>query len=665
MNENIPLSANITEEKLRENPPAETEQVYEFAELDDKKQINYTLSFGYSIVSTVGKFLIPADSKQFATLTNIVVDLRRNSETIHTIEVNADHESKSQLFRDFEPYLKNIEDSKKVDWMRRVFCGNNSELPPWERTDAARNYKKIPLNDVMFSLTDDGNATRLEAEAKGYLINDIRKAKQDSGGWFAWVNNNHWEPAGDKLGKTERFIGLTIEKEFDYWKRIYEKELDKKDDADKTFLKNLSILIPAFRSHTAQSNNQGRQRAMLEMAAKSTMQIDIDKCTDYGVLACKNGAIDCKTGEFYPIWECDKLKTRYPQTYIDAEYIEGLRPTKFLQHIKTIFTDNTTPDLSDDERFERAHEIGQYFIRLLGYILIAGNPKQIFVFWWGEGANGKSKTIDVLSDILGVQHVDAPIDEIASGQEGRPAPKVAMGLDKRLLTFSEASTGDGSKNKSEKISLGLVKKISGESKTTSFRRMFCEGASIIINCLPVGITNKLPKFDGELDYSAMRRLVTIPFFHKFEGEERKENIVEELLTERDAIFSLMVDEMKKYLKDGFYPLPEACKAKQEELLAGYEYNLFVTTEYEKTEGKKPEDRTTREAIKTHFVEWCDDNGIDIDTTMKLWSEDEYGNARKRRTLTKGETMKLMNAFRVNGIVEANTTGLRYFKCRPK
>ncbi|MDO5844877.1 MAG: hypothetical protein Q4Q53_07015 [Methanocorpusculum sp.] len=638
---------------------------FDYAELEPEQKLEFVLPFEYMISSSKGKFLIPSDKRQFITLIDRIVDLKKDGKTVYTVEVSADHETPRQLFADIEPYLRGAEEPDKVDWIRRKFCGNNNEIPPWERTAPARDYRKIPLDEVIYSLNDDGNATRFEAEAKGYLINDITKSKQDGNGWYAWVNDNHWEPAGDKLGKAERFIGQTIEKEFEYWRRIYEKESEKGDNADKGLLKKLASFVPAFMSHLTQSKNQGRQRAMLEMAAKSTMQADLDSNTDYGILAFKNGAIDCKTGEFYPIWRCNELKTRYPLTYVNASYTEGARPNKFLKHVKTIFTDNTTQGLSKEEINEKAWKIGFYFLRMLGYILINGNPEQLFVFWWGEGANGKSKTIDVLSDILGVQHVDAPIDEIAAGQEGRPKPKVAIGLDKRLLTFSEASSSEGNANSSGKISLALVKKLSGEHKTADFRRMYHEGMSVVINCLPVGITNKLPRFDGELDYSALRRLITIPFFHKFEGKERKENIVEELLTERNEIFSLMVDEMKEYLNHGLLPLPEECQAAQNELLAGYEYNQFVTSQFEKTDGIKPEDRTNRETIKTLFMEWCDENGIDIDTTMKLSGEDDFGNPKKKRTLTKAETNRLFNAFRVNKIKGSNSHGIRYLNCKPK
>lgn len=36
----------------------------------------------------------------------------------------------------------------------------------------------------------------------------------------------------------------------------------------------------------------------------------------------------------------------------------------------------------------------------------------------------------------------------------------------------------------------------------------------------------------------------------------------------------------------------------------------------------------------HFIEWCGKREIGVDTSMRLYSEDSYGNLMKRRTLTK-------------------------------
>jgi len=582
-------------------------------------------------------------------------NLVKNEEILY--QFTTDGKSRSELHGALSGYiLQNVRDVPS-DYMLSCLNPTNAELPPWKRKKMIRKPHFLE-EDAASSLNDDGNATRFEKECKDHLIYDY-----DSKEWYAWLDN-HWEPATDKLGKAERFVGNTIKEEIHYWEKQFRKEQEKGDDGDKKRIGELGRLISALREHSSRSMNQGRQKAMSEMSARSNMSIEMSKKTDVSILAFRNGAIDCKTGIFYPLWMCANLKNRYPMTYIDATYTEGARPSKFLQHIQRVCEDNQTPDLNEEERFIRGNKIGKYFLRLLGYLLYPGNPEQIFLFLWGKGSNGKSTTIDVLRKVLSGQLAEAPIKELYVSGEDRPASGITNGLSKRVLLFSEASD-DENERKGGRVSRDTVKALAGDAQTARFRETYGKSVERDIICTPIGVTNELPRFDKELDYALLRRLVTIPFLHVFKGLERAKNKTAELLEERDSIFSLMIDELRAYLKEGLLEIPEECKATQTELLSGYEYNQFVTTWYQKTDGKKVEERTSREVIQNHYLIWCDDVGIIPDTIMKIVGEDDYGNPRKRRTISRAESRRLFNAFRVNGIEEMKSHGSRFFNCKLK
>ncbi len=622
--------------------------------LSPNDRVNYQLPFGYQIVANEGEIMPADDESQMDILISKHLELLKNGDVVYSASISTDNINPKTTFEAVKSYLLKNEGEDKTNWMRVKVCGEEVEKPPWERHKATRNIKRYTADSILNTLNDEGNAARFIEEANGYLIYDPDRGERNKGGWYAWLDN-HWEPANEKIGQTERFIGKSIEEELRYWERQQELNSDNK--------KKMDMVVSSLRTHAAQSKNSYRQEAMTKMVRKSTMRVNLDEMVDYHILAYKNGAIDTKTGDMYEIWECDKLKERYPTTFVDASYISGADPKKFKQHVHTIFYDNTTANLTDEERERRAEESERYFYRQLGYMLYAGNPENIMVFWWGEGANGKSITMAVISDILGEQHSEAPISELMVKNVGRPAPKTAGGLSKRCLTFSEASAGGDGKDNS--LSSSQIKTLTGERKTNHFRKMYEEGDNVWVNCLPIGITNNLPKFDESMDYAQLRRMQMLSFHHRFEGVERNNNILDELLAEKDEIFSLMVDELRNYLKEGLVPVPHGCRVVFEELLSGYEYRLFVTTQYEKTNGEKTEDRTSRNEVKTSFIEWCGENMIDIDTTMKIWGVDNYGYPQKRRALTNGEAAKLYNAFKVCGIREGKSEGKRYFCCRRK
>lgn len=174
------------------------------------------------------------------------------------------------------------------------------------------------------------------------------------------------------------------------------------------------------------------------MIEGSSMQVNLAEASDDRYITFKNGAIDCKTGEFISIWACDSIREKYPLIYFDRTYTQGLRSQAFIDHLKRVFDDNTS-GLGEEERTLRMMELGRFFLRLAGYLLYPGNPEQIFLFLWGKGSNGKSTTIDVLREIFGPEMSEASVRELYAGSEDRPVSGISRSLSKRAMLISEAS----------------------------------------------------------------------------------------------------------------------------------------------------------------------------------------------------------------------------------
>ncbi|MDD3915039.1 MAG: hypothetical protein PHF76_10385, partial [Bacteroidales bacterium] len=159
----------------------------------------------------------------------------------HIIDTEPEGPEKAYLLRFFDP----------------------ASLPPWERKTMTRRQLTTP-DALLNSLNDEGNAVRFEKEAAGYLIYDSGR-----GEWFAWIIN-HWEPAGDKIGKTLRFIGKSLEEELRYWER----KADAQDSPE------LRFAVAQLRNHVNLSKNHTKQVALRKMIEGSSMQADLGKASD-------------------------------------------------------------------------------------------------------------------------------------------------------------------------------------------------------------------------------------------------------------------------------------------------------------------------------------------------------------------------------------------------
>lgn len=513
-----------------------------------------------------------------------------------------------------------------ADWLRKQLSEEPGDMAPWERNFMyARKFQR-----GTYTCDDDGNANRFEDECRGWLVFD-----RISETWYAW-ELNHWTPAGERLMQAARFVGRSVEREEKFW--------EVEDQHGKT------TLSKEYLEHKKRSANLNSQRAMVTMAT-ANMSIDISTQSNMDLLACKNGIIDCRKGEFYPIWDCDQFKNQYPTAYVDCEYTPGAKPHAWLQHLLTVMEDNSTENLDETERENRKYKLTKYLIRVFGYILYPGNPERIFVFFWGRGKNGKSTTTSILLNILGTQGANPTLSQLYAADSDRPTPSIVTAIPKRMAVFSEAD-GDAF------VSSSAFKELTGEASTERFRKMHADNVRVPIYCLPIGATNDIPRFDKPVDQALLNRLITIPFRHIFPEESR--DISQNLFVERDGIFSLMVDELKEYLKDGLLEVPDCARATQQELLVGEDMYRYFTTAVEPTSGRNAEERMTRAELKEHFISWASAQGAEIDMRMvKDEGENSY-----RKILTKRETNRFLAAVKIMGYDEVKIMGIRYVKCRP-
>lgn len=536
-------------------------------------------------------------------------------------------------------------------------------IPPWERSEPVREIKNVSLEDMKFSLNENGFAKRFEEECKGWLVFDTA-----SNSWYAW-SKTHWEPAGERLGQAQRFVADSMRKESEYWHDEYAREeqiaISTKNN---TRLKELKGIITALDNQFTQINQKHGFDSMVKIAASSTMCVNLDEAGNPDILTFKNGGLDCRTGRFLDVSELFYIKDMYPVHYVDRTYTKGARPVHFEEHLRALFTDNTTDGLSDAERKKRSDELCRYFKRLLGYALYAGNPRNLFVFLWGTGANGKSTTVEAIRSAIPTEFAEVSSMELLAAHEERPLAGLFNGVGRRVVYFAEIS--DSKEAKGPKISREAVKNLSGD-RVKNLRTLYSKPVQKQILCLPIAATNDLPSFDKDLDKALLRRIITIPFMHEFSGSDKRLDMADVLAGEADAIFSLMADELCAYAEaedacpnSGLSELPEFCRGVQGKLLSGDACYEFVDSEFEPSDGSVSE-RVYADEARQRFIVWCDNRGISVQTKIMTSSVKDpatgvYGSFRD---LTRSEAGKLRTAFITHGYAEKNSGGKRYYCCR--
>ena len=145
----------------------------------------------------------------------------------------------------------------------------------------------------------------------------------------------------------------------------------------------------------------------------------------------------------------------------------------------------------------------------------------------------------------------------------------------------------------------------------------------------------------------------------FAGDERVKDIRESLLEERDAIFSMVVDELIAYIKEGLLPVPAFCASTQNELLAGFEVSAFI----EECVAKSDTGKVSRRELEEAYIAWCSRHEVSVGLAKESTpGYDEYGQMNFRQVLSEKEKRALFKGMRVYGYDEKMIHGTRFFNC---
>lgn len=293
-----------------------------------------------------------------------------------------------------------------------------------------------------------------------------------------------------------------------------------------------------------------------------------------------NGVINLGNCEYEPP-DRDRFITRRMNVEFDPEATCPL----WMDHLNLIFA-------GDRETIES-------FQMIAGYSLLRANPEQLFFIHHGAGENGKSVTVNVLSQIFGeyALNADPRTFQHRRSDDATVRCDVARLYGAHLVTALESGND-------VRLNESLLKAITGNDKITS-RHLWEEEQESKLEAKIWFITNHEPLIKDST-WGMLRRIIKIPYAVQIPIDKRDDQIEQKLIAESPGIFNWMLDGLMRWYENGRkLKLSKAITDATVQFRSSIdEFREFFETDIEIT-GKET-DRVLKQSLFEHFCLWYSD-----------------------------------------------------------
>jgi putative DNA primase/helicase len=237
---------------------------------------------------------------------------------------------------------------------------------------------------------------------------------------------------------------------------------------------------------------------------------------------------------------------------------------------------------------ERIALIRQWF----GYCLTDDTTQQKFVVAIGEGQNGKSVMLDVLTALLGPDNVSHVPFEVFGKRF-----QLTVTLGKLANISSDAGRVDESAE-------GAIKQFAGGDRMY-FDRKGVPGIFAYPSARLILATNHEPHF-ADRSKGIWRRMIVVPFNKSIPREQQDPQLGSKLKPELSGIFNWAVEGLRQLRSAGRFKVPPVCEEASEhfrcESNPAQEY--LVETYEQGIDG----DSVACASIYAHYTGWCAERG---------------------------------------------------------
>lgn len=384
---------------------------------------------------------------------------------------------------------------------------------PGVTTDVKENPKKF------YSYDDTGNAER-------YLdiFGTLTKYSYVNRCWY-FYNGKNWEE--DNIGAIRKWVDQSIE--------IFKKEPVQIPEGASD--KEKESYIAAKEKHLKRSRNNSGKEAMTRELKHNVAVLPEEFDSDDMLFNAQNGYLDLSTGILHE-HDINKMFSRISA----AEYTEKIDCPRWDLFLRQIFNDNKN--------------LIHYIQKAVGYSMTASIKEQTMFILYGNGRNGKSVFLDIISEIMGsyAMGMQASSLMVKQGSNSGHNEDIARLNGARLVTSSEPNEG-------VRMDEGLIKQLTGGDKVSaSFKggHMFDYDPLFKIWLA----TNHKPIIRGN-DDGIWRRLPLIPFTVQIPIDKVDKNLKDKLMRELPGIFNWAVEGCLMWQREGLNPPEEIQKATME------------------------------------------------------------------------------------------------------
>lgn len=344
-------------------------------------------------------------------------------------------------------------------------------------------------SEIMQSLNDVGNSLRFENMHQEYL-----KYVPEFGAWYIW-QANRWERDnhGIHVMAMAKRTAASI---------FHEAACQSDKDA--------RVAVSRFANA---SNNKVRLVSMIDISSRGTaMCVPAEKLdADPMLLGVANGVINLNTGT---------LESNYPERFItrysNVEYKADAQCPTFLEFLNKIFE-------ADSAKIA-------FIRRIVGYCMTGRTNEQVFFFFFGHGANGKSTLLRIIERLLGADLAkQTPAETLmAKAQNSKQSNDLARLQGVRAVIANEVEDGSF-------LAESLIKQISGEDVITA-RYLFKEYFEFRPEFKLIIAGNHKPIIKGT-DNGIWRRIVMVNFAVSIPPSEQDPDLFKKLEAELPGILN--------------------------------------------------------------------------------------------------------------------------------
>ena len=292
----------------------------------------------------------------------------------------------------------------------------------------------------------------------------------------------------------------------------------------------------AFAKHIKKTRNSAGKTNMVKESEHLLPVQPYEFDSDIHLFNVQNGYLDLKTGTLH---EHDKSK--YFTKISSVEYTDKIDCPLWFKFLNQIFNENT--------------ELIEYMQRAVGYSLCGSTQEQMMFILYGNGRNGKSVFLDIITEMFGSYAINIQPQTIMVKQNSSGANSDIARLNAaRLVTTTEPNEG-------VRFDEGLVKQLTGGDKVTA-RFLFENEFDFIPQFKLWMATNHKPIIRGT-DDGIWRRLAIVPFTVQIPENEIDYNLKNKLKRELKAILHWAVEGYQKWQRDGLKE-PLCIKEQREE-----------------------------------------------------------------------------------------------------